>query len=87
MSVGGGSKNVTMSRCTVKKGLKTETATAVNDDRQCGVDATSKMNNSDVQLQQQLGGVDKLPSVDTPEAANVSATRYLHVQCYDDDSN
>ena len=65
---GGGSKNAAI-RSTTKKGAKTE---ANANDHQSEVD-TSKTN-SDEQLQ--LGGVDKLPPVDAPEASNISATRY-----------
>jgi len=66
MCAGGGSKNAA-SRPTTKKGAKTE---ANVNDTQCEVDPSKT--NSD----EQLGGVDKLPPVDAPEASNISATRY-----------
>ena len=64
MHAGGANK-----KTTTKKGAKPE---ADVDDRQPEVDA-SKTNNDD---QPQLGGIDKLPPVDTPEASSISATRY-----------
>jgi len=68
MCAGGGCKNAA-SRPATKKGAKTE---ANVNDTQCEV-ATSKTNSEE---QLQLGGVDKLPPVDAPEASNISATRY-----------
>jgi len=64
---GGGCKN-TATRSATKKSVKLESN--VND-HQTAVDA-SKANTDELP---QLGGVDKLPPVDTPEATGVSATR------------
>ena len=64
-SAGGGSKNAVGGRCTTKKVAQTT-------ERQCNVNATT-VNSGDLL---QLGDVDKLPPVDTPEASSISATRY-----------
>jgi len=67
-SGGGSKKTTTGGRCSTKK--VEDSKTNVND-RQHEVSANTTT--KDDQLQ--LGGVDKLPPIDTPDASNVSAAR------------